>query len=97
MIMYNLFDIFMVMYLGNEIKLASHRLSSCLFESKWIEQSQETKKHVVIVTEMIKCPKELIVGKLYPLNLQTFVWVSESFVIEDHCSVFLKERKFSDC
>lgn len=76
MLLYNLFDIFMVMYLGNEIELSSNRLSHCLYESNWIEQTEKCKKYIMIVTEVVKRPRELTVGKLYPLNLQTFSCVS---------------------
>lgn len=72
---YCFFDIFMVMYLGNEIELYSNRLSQCLFESNWIEQSESHKKLLVILTEVLRQPQVLIVGKLYPLNLYTFTTV----------------------
>lgn len=77
LLLYNLFDIFVVMYLGNEIELSSNRLSRRLFESKWMEQTEKCKKYLMIVTEVVKQPRELIVGKLYPLNLQTFSYVSK--------------------
>lgn len=63
------------MYLGNEIKLSSDRLSYCLFESDWIGQTEVCKKHIVIMIEFLKQPQELIVGKLYPMDLKTFTSV----------------------
>lgn len=75
MLVYNLFDISVVMYLGNEIKLASDRVSYSLFETDWIEQTLLCKKYIIIMTEVLKKPQELIIGKLYPLNLQTFTSV----------------------
>ncbi len=72
---YSIFDIFMVMYLGNEIQLSSDELSYCLYESNWIEQTQSCKKCITILMERLKRPQELIVGKLYPLNLLTFTSV----------------------
>ena len=78
-LIYNCFDIFVLMYLGNEIKLSSHRLSYCLFESNWIEQSPTCKRYIIIMTEVLKEPHEMIIGKLYPLNLKTFSSVSFTF------------------
>lgn len=75
MLLYNLFDIFMVMYLGNEVKLSSN-LSYRLFESQWMVQTETCKKYIVIVAEIVKKPRELKVGKIYSLNLQTFSSVS---------------------
>lgn len=66
----------MLMYMGNEIKLSSDRLSYCLFESNWIDESQSYKKYVLILAEVVKQPHELIIGKLYPLNLKTFTKAS---------------------
>lgn len=67
----------MVIYLGNEIKLASGNLSHCLFESNWTKQTHSCKKCITILKERLKRPQELIVGKLYPLNLLTFTSVSQ--------------------
>lgn len=69
----------MVMYLGNEIKVSSNRLSYCLFESTWIVQTRDCKKYMIIMTEVLKKPQELIAGKLYPLNMRTFTSVSLFF------------------
>jgi len=76
LLMYNLFDIFMVMYFGNEIKVSRSRLSYCFFESNWIEQSALYKQCVIIIMEVLKQPQELVILKLYPLNLKTFSSVS---------------------
>lgn len=76
MIIYNLFDIFAVMYLGNQIELSSDGLSYCWFQSLWTEQTQSCKKNILIMTEALRRPKQVVVGKLYPLNLKTFTSVS---------------------
>lgn len=70
------FDIFMVMYFGNEIELSSDRLSYCLFESDWFEQSRVCKKCIIMLAELLKRPHALVVGRLYPLNLDIFTSVS---------------------
>ncbi|XP_037039264.1 odorant receptor 94b-like [Bradysia coprophila] len=69
---YCFFDTFTLLYLGNEIMLASDRLSYCLFESEWMEQTQSCKKYFLIVVERLKQPQQLVVGKLFPMNLRTF-------------------------
>ncbi len=77
-IIYSLFDTFIVMLLGNKIMESSDRLSYCLFESDWISQSPKCKKCIVIMAEALKKPQEIIVCKLYPLNLQTFTAVRQT-------------------
>lgn len=74
--MYAVFDIFVIMYLANELKVASDQLPYCLFESNWIEQSESCKKCVVIMGEALKQPHELII-LIYPMNLNTFLSVSD--------------------
>jgi len=75
-VIYNTFDIYMVMYFGNEIELSSGQLSYCLFECNWIDQSQSFKKYIIILMEVFKQPQQLVICKLYPLNLDTFTKVS---------------------
>lgn len=74
-LIYNVFDIFVVMHYGNEIKLSSDRLTYSLFESHWMDQQETFKKSMIIFSEVTKQPHELLIGKLYPLNLQTFTSV----------------------
>ena len=65
----------MIAYFGNEIQLYSGQLSYCIYESNWIEQSEADKKLMIIFCEILKQPHELVVAKLYPLNLDTFTTV----------------------
>lgn len=81
-LLYGAFDIFCVMYLGNEITLASDRLSYCLFESNWIEQTESSKKYFIILCEVLKQPQHMVI-LIYPLNLQTFTSVSLTFVLSE--------------
>ena len=76
---YHISDIFMISYLGNEIKLSSDHLSYCLFESDWMAQPESTKKRVVIFGEFLKKPHLLVIGKIYPLTLETFTRVGYTF------------------
>lgn len=73
---YNILDIFMIMYFGNEIKLSSGRFSYCLFESDWIDQSQSYKKCLLIFGERLQMVHQMLILKLYPLNMETFTTVS---------------------
>lgn len=77
-VIYSIFDIFMLTYLANEMMLASDRLSLCLFESNFIEQTESCKKCVLILMERLKQPQKLVVGKIYALDLVTFTSVSQS-------------------
>ena len=76
---FSIFDIFIITYLGNEIQFYSNRLSYCLFESNWTEQSASDKKLLIIMGERLKQPHEIMVGKLYPLTLTTFTKVKQIF------------------
>lgn len=64
------------MYFGNEIKLSSDRLTYNLFESNWYEQSLVRKKYLLMMMQFFVKPQELIIGKVFPLTLETFVSVS---------------------
>lgn len=74
-LLYEIFDIFLLMYFTNEITVASGQLQYRLFESDWIEQSQFCKKCIIILSEVLKKP-HLLVVLVYPLNLETFARVS---------------------
>lgn len=63
------------MYLGNEIKLSSNRLSYRLYQSDWIAQTESCKKMVIIVMERLKVQQELIVGRIFSLNMESFTLV----------------------
>lgn len=62
--------------------LSSDQLTRCVYESQWIEQTQSLKKCMIILTERFKRPQELIVGKIYRLNLLTFTSVSTSIIYQ---------------
>nr|QGW45390.1 odorant receptor 17 [Bradysia odoriphaga] len=75
---YYIAELFMITYFGNEIMLSSNRLSYNLFESNWYDQPQSTKKFVLIFGEYMKQPQVLVIGKLYPLTLETFTRILNS-------------------
>ncbi|XP_037025860.1 odorant receptor 23a-like [Bradysia coprophila] len=72
---YNISEIFMITLFGNEILVASDRLSYCLFESNFVGQTISVKKRIIIFTEYLKQPQRLMIGNLYPLTLETFTMV----------------------
>ncbi|XP_037033998.1 odorant receptor 94a-like [Bradysia coprophila] len=72
MLLYGIFDIFLVTYLANEITVASNRLSYCLFESNWVERAESGKKYFLIMGEVLKQPQQLVI-LIYPMNLGTFM------------------------
>nr|QGW45414.1 odorant receptor 41 [Bradysia odoriphaga] len=69
---YGLAELFMITYLGNEILLSSSRLTYSLFESELIGQPYSTQKCIIIFGEYLKQSHEMLIGKLYPLTLETF-------------------------
>lgn len=75
-ITYSFFDIFTLTYLGNELIVSSDRLSYCLFESNWMENVRLDKRSIFILGESLKQSREMIIGRIYPLNLKTFTKVN---------------------
>lgn len=73
---YNIFDIFMVMHFGNEIKTSHDNLSNCLYNSDWLDQPIQLKKLIIIFMIILTKEEELMIAKLFPLNLATFTSVS---------------------
>lgn len=64
------------MYFGNEIKLTSDDLCYCLYDSKWIDQSLNYKKLMVIFMGALRQPEQIVIGKVFPLSLDVFMSVS---------------------
>ncbi|XP_037039745.1 odorant receptor 22a-like [Bradysia coprophila] len=71
-------ELFMITYLGNEILLSSGRLTYSLFESEWIGKLHSTIKCIIIFGEYMKQSHEMLIGKLYPLTLETFTRILKS-------------------
>lgn len=90
-LIYNISEIFMITYFGNEILLASDRLTYSLFESDWTDQPHSTKKCVTIFGEYLKQSHQLLVAKLYPLTLVTFTEVHAYKLMIDLCKHFLMQ------
>ncbi|XP_037050342.1 odorant receptor 94a-like [Bradysia coprophila] len=77
-LIYCIAELFMITYFGNEIMLSSGELTYNLFESNWVEQSHATKKCIIIFGEYLKQSHEMLIGKLYPLTLESFVRILNS-------------------
>ncbi|XP_037029025.1 odorant receptor 94b-like isoform X2 [Bradysia coprophila] len=78
-LLYSIVEIFMIMFFGNEITLASDRLSYRLYESCWIDRRQSIKKNVLLFGEFLMKPHQLIDQlQLYPLTLDTFTRILNS-------------------
>ncbi|XP_037039743.1 putative odorant receptor 71a [Bradysia coprophila] len=75
---YNIAELFMITYFGNEIMLSSSRLTYSLFESEWIGQPHSTQKCIIIFGEYLKRSHVMLIGKLYPLTLETFTRILKS-------------------
>lgn len=74
-LIYGIFDIFLAMYLANDIDVASDKLSYRLFESGWIGQPKSCIKCLLILGETVRHSQQLVILKIYPMNLETFIVV----------------------
>ncbi|XP_037029015.1 odorant receptor 43a-like isoform X1 [Bradysia coprophila] len=70
--MYSIFDIFTITFLGNEIVLASNKLSYRLYESCWIGRGRSIRSNVLLFGTLLKKPHQMIILKMFPLTLDTF-------------------------
>lgn len=69
---YYIFDIFLTMFFGHLIILKSEELRTLLYQSNWPQQSQQFKRIAMITFERLQNPTVILVGKLFPLSLDTF-------------------------
>ncbi|KAJ6635359.1 putative odorant receptor 71a [Pseudolycoriella hygida] len=65
-------QIFLPCYFGNEIMLTSAALSNHVYSSSWHSFSLKYRKLVITFMERLKRTRTLLVGKLFPLSLDTF-------------------------
>lgn len=70
------YEIALLMYYGNEITLASEQLMGSVYQSNWMDLSIKYRKLALIFMERLKKPQEMLIGKLFPLNLKSLssVW-----------------------
>lgn len=67
-----IFQIFLPCYYGNEVIVASKRLSTSLFHSNWTVRDEKFTKAMKIVMENIKNPIHFSAFGLVAVNLGTF-------------------------
>lgn len=75
-------QIFLPCYFGNEITLKSEKLSKAVYFSNWPGQSKRFRQLVLVYMELLKSPKQLIVGKIFGLSLDTFLAVINYQVVQ---------------
>ena len=65
-------------YYGNEITVASMKMSTNLFHSEWISADEKFKKAMKIFMENAKRPIEIAAFGLFKVNLKTFTSICNS-------------------
>lgn len=64
------FEIFLLMYYGNEVTLASEDLFTGVYKSNWMDSSLRFRKTAITFRERLKKPQEMKIGKVFPMNLK---------------------------
>lgn len=65
-------QIFLPCFLGNEMIFASNDLINSAYNSSWHVRSIGYRKLLIILMERLKRRSSILVGKLFPLSLDTF-------------------------
>ncbi|CRK88695.1 CLUMA_CG002371, isoform A [Clunio marinus] len=72
-------EIFLPCYYGNEILLASQKLSTSLFHSDWIQEDKKFKTAMKMILENTKNPIKIAAAQgVFPVNLVTFLRIMNS-------------------
>lgn len=69
-------QIFLPCFLGNEMIFASNALMNSAYNSSWHIMSIRYRKLLLILMERLKQRSRILVGKLFPLSLDTFTSVN---------------------
>lgn len=69
-------QIFLPCFLGNEMIFASNDLMNSAYNSSWEVMSIRYRKLLLILMERLKQRSRILVGKLFPLSLDTFTSVN---------------------
>lgn len=64
------YEIFLLMYYGNEVTLASEDLFTGVYKSNWMDSSVRYRKTAITFMERLKKPQEMRIGKVFPMNLK---------------------------
>lgn len=65
-------EIFLPCYFGNELSVASLKLSTAFFHSNWIEQKAKDEKSMLVFMEYSKNEFKISAFGVFNLNLETF-------------------------
>lgn len=79
-LLYCIFEIYMISFYGNELMVTTNRLGYHLFQSDWIDRFRSIRMNVLIFGELLMKPTEIMVLNLYPLTPKTFTNVRLFFV-----------------
>lgn len=70
------YEIFMLMYFGNEVLLSSEKLLTSVYESNWMDLSMRYRKMALTLMERLKREEEMTIAKIFPLNLKMMTSVT---------------------
>lgn len=87
----NAFELFVILWFGNEITVASTELQYCVFESDWVGQSKSVTSFVTIQIELLKKSQQLIILKVFPMDPHT---LSLHCNFENSCNEVFGQRKY---
>jgi odorant receptor len=65
-------QVFLPCYFGNDLLIASEKLSTALFHSNWIEKSMKHKKAMIIFLENSKKPIKITAFGMVHIDFGTF-------------------------
>lgn len=71
-------EIFLPCYFGNELSVASSKLSTSLFHSDWIKGNKALKKTIIIFMENTKKDIKISTFGFFDINLSTFTRIGNS-------------------
>ena len=83
-------QIFLPCYYGNELTIASSKLPTALFGSKWVNGNKAMRQNMKVFMEIATHEIEISAFKLFTANLQTF-----SAIINGAYSLFALLRKIN--
>lgn len=72
------FEIFLPCYIGNDLSVASHKLSLALFHSNWPEGSKKLRTTLKIFMENVKKDTVITAFGIFDVNLSTFTTIANS-------------------
>ncbi len=64
---------FLYTYYGHGVLQSSDVLSRALYSSKWYQMLPDLGKPLIILMERLKRKREILAGKLFPMNLVILV------------------------